>query len=274
MERLSVIIITKNEEKNIERCLKSVQWVDEIVVVDAFSTDATLEICTKYKVSVQQREWEGFARQKSAAVSFARNQWVLSLDADEEVPEDLKNEIQKILSGRIDADGFQVARRSFFLGRWMKYGGWYPAYQLRLFDKNKVSMNVRPVHEGFEVTGRTARLHSPLNHYTYHSIHQYLEKMNDYTSLEVSDKLETSREKTVRWYDCVLHPLSLFGRMYCSRRGFMDGFHGFVLAVFSSLYTLLVYAKSWEYQQAQRNGEALPPVTNKDILALKRYQSL
>ncbi len=275
---LSITIITKNEEQNIARCLKSIQWADEIIVVDAMSTDATVELCKKFNAKVVQRKWEGFAKQKMFALSQAKNEWVLSLDADEEITEELKIEIESILSSNTDIAGYEIPRKSFFLGKWMKHGGWYPVHQLRLFKKSVTTMNVRPVHEGFEVQGKIARLTNAFNHYTYHSLHQYLEKMNDYTSLEVVNKLSARPNKKIQWYNFLLNPSAVFVRMFFSLQGFRDGFHGFLLAMYSSLYTLLVYAKSWEYQienpfgTAMKNNSAQPPITTEQLLSLKQLQ--
>lgn len=285
MQTLSVVIITKNEERNIGRCLSSVRWADEILVVDAESTDGTADLARAMGARVIVRAWEGFSVQKEFAVAQARNEWVLSLDADEEVTEDLRMEIEGILArepGRIESPGSEavsrpagyiVARKSFFLGKWIEYGGWYPGYQMRLFKRSAAHMNHRPVHEGFELDGAPGTLRAALNHYTYDSLHQYLEKMNDYTSLDVSNKLSEKPDAVIRWYHCVLNPIALFLRMFVSLKGYRDGMHGFLLAVYSSLYKLLVYAKSWEYQAALRSGAELPPVSNEDLLAIKRLRA-
>jgi glycosyltransferase involved in cell wall biosynthesis len=275
MQTLSVVIITKNEARNIERCLASVQWADEVVVVDAGSTDATAEICRRMGARVIERAWEGFARQKEFAVQQASHDWVLSLDADEEATPELRAELAGILglTSSPGTDGYQIPRKSFFLGTWIRYGGWYPGYQMRVFKKTAAVMNHRPVHEGFEVPGAVGTLHAQINHYTYDSLSQYLEKMNDYTSLDVTNKITEHPDAVIRWYHCVLNPIALFLRMFIVLQGYRDGFHGFLLAVYSSLYKLLVYAKSWEYQTAHRRGEALPPVTSADILAIKRLRA-
>ena len=275
MQTLSAVIITKNEERNIGRCLASVSWADEVIVVDAGSTDATVEVCRRFGARVLARAWEGFAAQKEFAAAQAASEWVLSLDADEEVTPELRAEIQRVLShAQPDGvEGYRVPRKSFFLGTWIRHGGWYPGYQMRLFKRASAFMNHRPVHEGFEVRGPVGTLASQLNHYTYDTLQQYLEKMNDYTSLDVLNKLSGQPPVVIRWYHCVLNPLALFVRMFVSLRGYRDGFHGFLLAVYSSLYKLLVYAKSWEYQTAVRRGEELPPVSSADILAIKRLRA-
>ncbi len=271
MQKISVVIITFNEERNIERCLRSVQWADEVIVVDAMSGDRTVEICTRFNVEVSLRAWDGYAPQKRHAVSLASHQWILLVDADEEVTEELKNEIREILSSQPEYDGYNIPRKSFFLGQWMRHGGWYPGYQLRLFKKAKASISQRPVHEGVELNGKSYRLKSPFNHFTYYSLSQYLAKLNDYTSLDVMNKLDRTHQRRIRWYNLIINPVSVFVRMFVVLTGFRDGFRGFLLAVYSSLYKLLLFAKAWEYQSAHERGQSLPPVSSSEIESLKRF---
>lgn len=278
---LSVVIITKNEERNIGRCIASVGWAGEVVVVDSLSTDRTTEIARTMGARVIDHAWEGFSKQKEFAVAQARNEWVLSLDADEEVTGELRDEIASLFRAMQEANGrtvapavgYRIARKSFFLGTWIRHSGWYPGYMLRLFRRSTAQMRHRPVHEGFEIDGEVGTLNAPLNHYTYDSLRQYLEKMNDYTSLDVMNKLSERPDIVIRWYHVVLNPIALFLRMMISLKGYRDGRHGFLLAVFSSLYKLLVYAKTWEYQHARARGMELPPVDNADLLAIKRFRA-
>ena len=175
---LSVIIITKEEEKNIGSCLDSVLWADEVVVVDAFSQDRTVAVCQEKGVRVFRRAWDGFVQQKRFALEKVKGPWVLSLDADERVTEGLKQEIRSILlSGDAACDGYAIPRRSYFLGKWIKHGGWYPGYQLRLFRKTKVRLPERRVHEGFVVDGRVGHLRGDILHNTYPTMGHMLEKM-------------------------------------------------------------------------------------------------
>ncbi len=270
MQKLSVVIITFNEERNIERCLRSLQWADEIIVVDAFSNDRTVELCGRLNAKVVQRRWEGYALQKQFALSTASHAWVLLIDADEEASPELHREIEDVISSGSDCCGYEIARKSFFLGQWMKYGGWYPGYQLRLFLKSKAFIPQRPVHEGVEVEGPVGRLRNPLNHYTYHSLSQYLAKLNDYTSLDVMNRLNEKQQGRVRWYNFIVNPLSVFVRMFFVLMGFRDGFRGLLLAIYSSCYKLLLFAKVWEYQTAVRRSRELPPVTSDALNSIKR----
>ena len=264
---ISVTVITKNEEVNIERCLQSVQWADEIIVVDAESTDRTAELARSLKGKVIVKPWEGFAKQKEFALQQATHEWIFSIDADEEVTDALKVEILKTIHSDDSLNGYEMPRKSYFLGKWIQYGGWYPGYQLRLFKKSKTRMNHRPVHEGFLVEGMNGLLQADLNHYTYNSLHQYLEKMNDYSSLDVLNKVSNGR--IIRWYNFVFNPLSVFLRMYISLKGWKDGIHGFYLAYYSALHSLAIFAKGWEYQHARNLQTPLPPVTPEAVAKLK-----
>ena len=271
MQKLSVIIVTFNEERNIERCLHSVQWADEIIVVDAFSTDRTVELCRRLKANVIQRAWEGYAPQKQFALSMASHAWVLLVDADEEVPPELHREIESMISTRKDCSGYEIARKSFFLGQWMKHGGWYPGYQLRLFLKVKASIPQRPVHEGVEVQGPVEKLQNPLNHYTYYSLSQYLAKLNDYTSLDVMNRLNDKRHRTrsmVQFYH--QSAFRFFKNVFCS-----DGFQGrfsrnaCLLSILLSI-SFCCSRKCGSIETAAQRGQPLPPVTSEALNSIKR----
>jgi len=193
------------------------------------------------------------------------------VDADEEVTNELQNEIREALSSQSGCAGYNIPRKSFFLGKWMRHGGWYPGYQLRLFLRAEASISQRPVHEGVELRGRAGKLKSPFNHFTYYSLSQYLTKLNDYTSLDVMNKLDRTHQRRVRWYNFIINPVSVFVRMFIVLMGFRDGFRGLLLAVYSSLYKLLLFAKAWEYQTAQHRRQPLPPVTSAELESLKRF---
>ncbi len=152
----------------------------------------------------------------------------------------------------------------------MQHGGWYPGYQLRLFLKAKASIPQRPVHEGVEVQGTVGKMQNPLNHYTYYSLSQYLAKLNDYTSLDVMNRMNDRRHHRVRWFNFIVNPLAVFIRMFFVLTGFRDGFRGLLLAVYSSFYKLLLLAKVWEYETAAQQDQQLPPVTSDVLSSLKR----
>jgi len=247
MSALSVAIITHNEAARIRACLESVSWADEIVVVDAESSDETVSICRDFTDRIFVRPWPGFAKQKQFALEQCRNEWVLSLDADERVRPELAAEIQRVLSAAGPCDGYRLARRSYFIGRWIRHCGWYPGYQLRLFKKDRTTVSLSRVHEGFLVEGRIGELLGDLDHYSHRSLADSLEKMNRYSTLEALDRLERGR---VRPIDFITHPLSAFFRKYIGRSGYRDGMHGLLLCWISSLLTMAVYMKRWHWQRS------------------------
>ncbi|HEX9015900.1 MAG TPA: glycosyltransferase family 2 protein [Chloroflexota bacterium] len=270
MERLSVVLTTLNEERNIERCLNSVRWADEIVVVDSFSWDRTVELARRYTTRVYQHEYPGSSRQVQRGIDYATGDWVLVVDADEEVTPSLAEAIRTILREGTDADGFAILRKPYAFGKWIGDGGWFPDYQFRLFRKSRALPEHQEVHGGFTTSGRRARLDALLLHHTYPTIYAYVEKMNDYTSLQVSNKLAADPAVQAPWHKLVLSPLSHFLKMFVVKKGYRDGFHGFVLALLDATYTMLLYAKLWEYRMREKEGEGcLPPVTNVQLNLLK-----
>ena len=242
---VSVVIITKNEEVNIEDALKSIADAQEIVVVDSFSTDRTVEICRKYTDKVYQHEWQGFARQKQTAVDYAEGPWVLILDADERVTPELKSEILKNISGT-DIDGFYMPRENYFIGKRIRHGGWWPDHTLRLFKKDRGKLGPREVHEKVVVEGSTGYLKHPLRHHTYRSVSDFVERMERYSTLAAQ---EIRRESgCAGLFSLMIKPPVTFIKMYFLRFGLLDGTRGFMLAVLYSFYTFLKYAKTWEKQ--------------------------
>jgi len=250
MEKISAILITLNEEKNLEACLESLRWVDEIVIVDCGSRDATKEIALKYTDRFFHRAWDGYARQKAHALSLASNDWILSIDADERVTKELAAEIRRTVEAG-ERDGYFIPRDNYFLGRRMTGGAWRRDRQMRLFRRSKVSIAERPVHEGFEAAGETGELASPLLHFTNDSLADAIRKMNAYTSLEAGE-LAPSRKSSGG--AVVLRPLSAFLRNYVSRKGYRDGAHGLLLAMIASLTTMLLYMKIWEIRRGRDNS--------------------
>jgi glycosyltransferase involved in cell wall biosynthesis len=271
MQRLSVVLTTLNEEENIDRCLGSVRWADEIVVVDSFSNDRTLERVRCYTDKVYQHEYEGSSRQVEWGISRATGDWVFVIDADETVSKELAEEIRAVIRGSNNAAGYEVPRRPFAFGRWIEHGGWFPDYQFRLFRRDGYQADHREVHGGFRTAGPTGRLNGFLLHHTYTTIASYVGKMNDYTSLDVSNKLRNDPRARSGWQNLILNPLSHFLRMFVSRKGYKDGVHGFVLAALDALYSLALYAKLWEYRMREAEGAGLlPPITNLELNKLKR----
>lgn len=241
MSRLSVVLITKNEERNLARALESVAWADEILVVDSHSEDKTAEIARRFGARVIETDWPGFGIAKQRAVDCANGEWVLSLDADEVVTPELAREIRSTIDGNGTTAGYVVPRRTNFLGRWIYHCGWYPDPVLRLFRKSHGRFDEAPVHEKVILDGPTGRLQGELLHYSYPSLELYLEKMNRYTTLGAEEAFRQGKRAGVS--DIALRPLVAFVKHYVSKRGFQDGLEGFVLSVLSAISVMVKYAK-------------------------------
>ncbi|MBN1543286.1 glycosyltransferase family 2 protein [candidate division KSB1 bacterium] len=241
---LSVIVITYNEERHISECLESVSWADESIVVDSKSQDRTVEIAKKYTNKVIVTDFLGYAANKALALSQASGDWILWLDADERVTPELANEIRLRIAKESAVQGYEIARKAFFLGRWIRHCGWYPGYVLRLFRRGSGRFNERQVHEGVELDGERARLQEPLLHYTDDSLEHYLWKFNRYTSLAAEDlALKNRRAGAI---DILFRPPVMFVKMYLIKGGFLDGVQGLMLCLLSAAYVAAKYAKLWE----------------------------
>lgn len=267
--KVSVVLTTLDEERNIDRCLSSVQWADEIVVVDSLSSDRTVELARKYTSRVYQHEFPGSSRQVERGIRYATGEWVFYIDADEEVSPELALQIRDAVRNPGEIVGYEVLRKPSAFGKWIEHGGWFPDYPFRLFRKDSYVADHQEVHGGFTTRGVKGRLDGLLYHHTYEKISSYIKKMNDYTSLQVSNKLAAEPALWPGPGKMVLSPLSHFLRLFISKKGYRDGFHGFVLAVLDATYTLLLYAKIWEYRTRLAEGGALPPVTNVDLNKVK-----
>jgi glycosyltransferase involved in cell wall biosynthesis len=247
MNKLSVIIITKNEEENITSCLKTVDWADEIIIVDAESEDNTVNIAKGFTSKIHIRKWQGYANQKKYALNLAENEWVLSIDADERVTPELKNEI---LNLKPDYDGYRIRRENYFLSKEITSCGWDKDYQLRLFRKSKTEVVEKLVHEGFAVTGKVGHLDNVIIHNTFSSIHNYLGKVNTYSSLKADELFRKNKSKVTRW-TIFSHTFSAFFRYYISLKGFKDGIYGLIISAVNAISTLLNYTKLWELQKGK-----------------------
>jgi glycosyltransferase involved in cell wall biosynthesis len=246
-QSISALVITKNEAENIRDCLASLQWVDEIVVVDAESTDGTVAQAKAFTDKVFVRQWEGFSTTKNFALSQCTGEWVLWIDADERVTPELRDEIIATLASEPNPDGYEMPRLANFLGRWIRHGGWYPGYVLRLFRREMAHFNEKQVHEGVQVEGKVNRLTQHLLHYTDHNLQHYFDKFNRYTSL-AAEELHR-QDKRFHLWDLLFRPFWFFLRMYVFKAGFLDGVQGFILASLSAAYVFTKYAKLWEKQK-------------------------
>jgi glycosyltransferase involved in cell wall biosynthesis len=268
---LSVVIITFNEEANIARTLESVKPLvadgkGEIIVVDSGSTDRTVEIAKSFGAKVFVEEWKGYAAQKNSAIDKATGDWILSLDADEEVERDLVSLIafatspkrphpkQELLSAmdvvtsHADVEGYWIQRRNLFLGRWLRHGGFWPDPKLRLFRKNSGRFENRAVHEDVALDGKTAQLKGALTaliHHSYPTLSDYIEHMNRYSSLG-AEMVAAKGKVHFSVIDIVLRPLFTFIYNYFFRFGFLDGREGLLLHLYHAAYVSWKYAKAWE----------------------------
>jgi (heptosyl)LPS beta-1,4-glucosyltransferase len=239
-KKLTATIITHNEELNIERSLKSLSWVDEIVVVDSYSEDKTVVICKKYNCKVIQTEWKGFGKTKKFAVDNASNDWILSIDADEEVTDSLRKNIEALLINPQN-NSYSVKRKSFYLGKEVKHCGWDNDYPLRLFNRRFGNFNDKEVHESVKIKGERSKIHEPLLHYTYPTISSHIEKMNRYSNLAL-----VNESKKTSILGSVALGINKFVKMYFLQRGFLDGKVGFVLSYNSAFGVYLKYIKRWQ----------------------------
>ncbi|WP_337287613.1 glycosyltransferase family 2 protein [Candidatus Methylomirabilis sp.] len=242
---VSALVITRNEEKNIRQCLESVSWADEIVVVDAFSEDRTVEISRRFTDKVYLNPWLGFPAQRNFGLGRTGKQWVLILDADERVTPEAREEMLAYVS-RIDHDGvvaYQVPRRNYFFGRWLRWGGTFPDPQWRLFKRGFVRYDETTLDTPI-VGGASGMFRNPIDHFTGRSIHQRLRKLDAETGFKVREIV--ARRDVINWPDLTIRPLMTFLKTYLLKQGFRDGLHGLVYAVLCSLHTFARYVKAWE----------------------------
>ncbi len=241
MEKLSVVIITKNEEKNISRTLESVKWADEIVIVDSQSTDRTVEIAVSFGAKIYSPPWRGYGLAKKEAVNRATHSWILSIDADEVVTGDLKEEINSLLESENQKVGYYIPRLTNFLGKWIKHSGWYPDYVLRLFNKEFGNFNENVVHEAVVVSGETGYLKNDLLHYSYPNLEEYFNKYNRYTTIGAEELYK--KEKKASIFEIVIKPFIAFIKHFIIKAGFLDGVEGFLVSFLSATAVMVKYAK-------------------------------
>jgi glycosyltransferase involved in cell wall biosynthesis len=245
---ISACIICYNEARNIRRCLESVTWADEIIVVDSMSRDNTVEIAKEYTDSVIQRAWTGYADQKNVALSKAHGNWVLSLDADEAVSSQLKEEILTEIAGQNPKDGYRIPRRSFYQGKWIHHSGFYPDRQLRLFRRTAGQWVGGRVHERMEIKGEVGELKNDILHYPYKGvISGQLQTVDNFSGLIAEDL----HEKGKRFHLILLlfRPFFKFLEVYLLKKGFLDGLPGLIIAVTSAYALFVRYVKIREIEK-------------------------
>ena len=254
---LSVLIITKNEEKNLPDCLKSVSFADEIIVLDDESTDKTCEIAKSIGARVVQRKMDCEGRHRNYGYSLAKNQWVLSLDADERITQELKTEIHNLFnSGNLnDYVGYDIPRRNYLGDKWLKHGGQYPSAQVRLFQKGKFEYyELEEVHPLPKPSGPFKTLKNDIIHYSYKDVSDWFNRINRHTSLEAKKWYREKRRP--RLYRKLRKTIDRFFKALIIRKGYKDGFEGLLMAVGSGLYQLIAYAK---YRELLRQNDTNKP---------------
>lgn len=248
---ISACIITRDEAGNIADCIRSLSFADEIVVVDSESTDATREIARSLGARVLEQPFLGHVRQKQLAIERAAHDWVLCLDADERVAPELARAIESVLeSSDGDVAGYEVARHTFYLGRFIDHGGWWPEWRLRLFDRRRGRWTGEDPHDRVEVSGKTARLAGELTHFNYRDLSHHVAKIDSYSGI-ISARRATAGARA-SLVALVLRPPLRFLRMYVARGGFRDGTAGFIVAWMGAFYVFLKHAKLWERKHVGR----------------------
>jgi glycosyltransferase involved in cell wall biosynthesis len=257
--KISATIITLNEEANIQRALESLGWADEIIVVDSGSTDRTVEIARRFTDRVIVKDWPGYSAQKNFAADQASNDWIFSLDADEELSPQLVSEIAT-LKGPVDAgpatrphssvygpanvDGYEMPRLCQYMGRWIKHSGWYPDYKLRLYNRKSGCWKGEFVHESVKVKGQVRNLQGDLLHYTVRSASEHHQRMDRYTTL-AAEELQ-KKGKRASTFSLLFSPVTAFIRSYIFRLGLLDGIPGLAIAYFAAHYAFLKQVKLLE----------------------------
>lgn len=240
--QISATIVTLNEERNIARAIESLRCADEVVVVDSGSTDQTREIAIRLGARVLEEPWRGYAAQKNFAAASAANDWILSIDADESITEELEAAILTLKKDGVRFDGYSFPRLAQYLGRWIRHSGWYPDRKVRLYDRRKAEWVGEYVHESVRVNGTTGQLDGNLLHYTCASLSEHLRTLDRYTSLAARELVV--QKKAVTLMRLTVDPAWTFFRTYVLQRGFLDGRQGIAIAWMAALYTFLKYAKA------------------------------
>lgn len=256
--KLSAAVIAFNEEANIRACLESLSFCDEVLVVDSGSSDRTADIARSLGARVIVKDWPGHIAQKNFALEAASGDWVLSVDADERVAPELREEIRRALAAETEADGFSMPRRTWYLGRWIRHGGWYPDRKVRLVRKGRARWGGMDPHDRLDCSGPVGALNGDLLHYSYRDLSDHLRRIDSYTTIMAREKRKRGGRALPM---LVLDPPFKFVKMYVLQRGFLDGWPGFVAAALGSCYVFLKYAKllELELQAAPKEAPAREP---------------
>lgn len=252
-DKISACVIVYNEERKLRRCLESVRWCDEIVVLDSFSTDRTVDVAKEYTDRVYQQQWLGYVGQRNTVRELSTHPWLLFMDADEEVSPALRDEIlEEFARGTGENLGYEFPRQVYYMGKWIRHGEWYPDIKLRLFKKEFGRTEGEEPHDRVVIHGRVKRLKNPIWHYTYDDVVDHLNRVNRYSTITAQQRF--AQGSRFRRADLILHPFFRFVKGYIIRAGFLDGTHGLAIAVISSFGAFLKYLKLWEIGQTRKEG--------------------
>jgi glycosyltransferase involved in cell wall biosynthesis len=252
--KITATVITFNEEHNISDALESLSWADEIIVVDAESHDETVRIARGFTDRIFVRPWPGYSQQKNFAAEQASHDWIFSLDADERISPELRKSILELkIDNEPELAGFEMARRTFYLGRWIKHSGWWPDHKVRLYDRRRASWRGAYVHESLEIDGRVKRIEGEILHYTVSDASEHHLRMDRYTTLAAEELYTKGKRASIA--SLLVSPVSVFLRSYLLRLGFLDGIPGLAIARFAMHYEFLKNLKLWE-MRTKRDGKA------------------
>lgn len=252
---VSVYVLTTNNRWTIERCLKSLTWAEELVIVDSFSEDGTYEVCQKYTEKVYRRKWTGHRDQYQYAADLTTHEWIMFVDADEEIPPELAEEIQKEVDGGGEFDGYFVYRRTYYLGRWIRYGGWYPDGEIRLYRRKKGRWE-GGLHAKLVVDGKIGFLKNQYLHYTYRNISDQIQTIDRYSKIAAEDLFQKGGKFSL--FRLLFHPPYRFIKEYLFKTGFRDGLPGLIIIVSTMFYVFIKYAKLWELQLEKKYSNPSP----------------
>jgi glycosyltransferase involved in cell wall biosynthesis len=248
---VSVYVLTFNNRRTIEQCLRSVAWAEELVIVDSFSTDGTYEICQRYTGRTFQRKWTGHRDQYQYAADLTTQGWIMFVDADEEIPPELAKEIREVLKGGAEGiDAFFVYRRTYYLGRWIRYGGWYPDGEIRLYRREKGRWE-GGLHAKLFVNGEVKSLKNQYLHYTYRNISDQIQTIDKYSQIAAEDMAREGKRFSL--FKLLFHPPFRCFKEYILKAGFRDGFPGLVIIVSTMYYVFIKHAKLWELTRVGRS---------------------
>lgn len=259
-EQISACVIVYNQEHKLRRCLESIRWCTEIVVLDSFSTDKTVDVAKEFTDRVYQQQWLGYVGQRNTVRDLAKHKWLLFMDADEEMSPALRDEIiAGFTEGTGEYLGYEFPRQVYYLGKWIRHGEWYPDVKLRLFNKEFGRTEGEEPHDRVVVHGPVKRLKHPIWHYTYDDVVDHLNRLNRYSTITAQQRY--AQGGRFHRANLILHPFFRFIKGYILRGGFLDGTHGLIIASIASFGAFLKYAKQWELILTHREGYRDSPET-------------